>query len=68
MQRGIPLKQARNHFDSRPSRATIHRWRRKGILNRFGDRVRLETYYEGGCVYVSIEAIKNFKLQLNRCV
>jgi hypothetical protein len=63
---GIPLKKVGGYFDGRPKYKTVMRWTTRGVLNRDGEVVKLEVYYEGGRAFVSHEAIEEFRTLLNR--
>lgn len=51
----LPLGDAAKHIPGRPHRATIERWRTRGVRGR-----RLETTLIGGRRYTSLEAIADF--------
>jgi hypothetical protein len=65
MAESVTIQQARRHFESLPSVVTLRRWAREGVLGRSGQRVKLETFRDGGRVYVRLDAIQVFKVRLN---
>ena len=65
MAESVTIQQARRYFESRPNIRTLRRWCSEGVLSRCGKRVKLETFVDGGRVYVSVEQIQEFKAKLN---
>jgi len=61
----VPLKAVSRHFASKPKYLTVLRWTTEGLLCANGTRVLLQTEKEGGRVFVSLEAIADFKAALN---
>lgn len=50
----------RNDDGSPVSPATVHRWIRKGLLGRDGQRIKLNVMYRGRKPYTTPEAIRMF--------
>src|SRR5436190_235143 len=55
----IPFSQAARELPGRPHRATLHRWRSRGVRG-----VKLETCLVGGRRFTSYEAIKRFSVEV----
>lgn len=62
----IPLLQLKRVAGVNRSKTTLFRWARSGAVSRVtGDRVRLETIYQGNARCTSIEAYWRFMFRLN---
>jgi len=57
----ITPKQVCNYFGHQPSVKTVYLWKRHGLLNGLGERVKLRFWYEGGRIHTTEEEIMRFK-------
>lgn len=63
----LTVHDARTLFSTKPSKSTIHKWIRQGVVNRrTGERVYLgPTVMEGGKLTIPESAITKFKSACN---
>ena len=57
----VPLSQSKSKLPGNPSKSTVSRWAKKGVIGKkSGEVIKLEIVYIGTTPYTSIEAFERW--------